>query len=110
MACSSTSSMWTIGAVPLLSRTRRVRPARYVCMLPRFEPGAAGSRRRRAAATGPGSRGCLPCTGTAARPDWAVAAARGPQREVLMQVGEVVPDFELPDETGAPRRLSDLLA
>ncbi len=27
-----------------------------------------------------------------------------------MQVGEVVPDFELPDETGTPRRLSDLLA
>jgi peroxiredoxin Q/BCP len=27
-----------------------------------------------------------------------------------MQAGDVVPDFELPDETGAPRRLSDLLA
>jgi peroxiredoxin Q/BCP len=27
-----------------------------------------------------------------------------------MQVGEVVSDFELPDETGTPRRLSDLLA
>lgn len=27
-----------------------------------------------------------------------------------MQVGDVVPDFELPDETGTPRRLSDLLA
>ncbi|MCU1379055.1 MAG: antioxidant, AhpC/TSA family protein [Acidimicrobiales bacterium] len=27
-----------------------------------------------------------------------------------MQPGDVVPDFELPDETGAPRRLSDLLA
>jgi peroxiredoxin Q/BCP len=27
-----------------------------------------------------------------------------------MQVGEVVPDFELADETGKPRRLSDLLA
>ncbi|HEY3703295.1 MAG TPA: peroxiredoxin [Acidimicrobiales bacterium] len=27
-----------------------------------------------------------------------------------MQVGEVIPDFELPDETGTPRRLSDLLA
>ncbi|MGE0794238.1 MAG: peroxiredoxin [Acidimicrobiia bacterium] len=27
-----------------------------------------------------------------------------------MQVGEVVADFELPDETGTPRRLSDLLA
>jgi peroxiredoxin Q/BCP len=27
-----------------------------------------------------------------------------------MQTGDVVPDFELPDETGAPRRLSDLLA
>ncbi|MCU1376179.1 MAG: antioxidant, AhpC/TSA family protein [Actinomycetia bacterium] len=26
-----------------------------------------------------------------------------------MQTGDVVPDFELPDETGAPRRLSDLL-
>jgi thioredoxin-dependent peroxiredoxin len=26
-----------------------------------------------------------------------------------VQVGEQVPDFELPDETGAPRRLSDLL-
>jgi len=27
-----------------------------------------------------------------------------------MQVGDVVPDFELPDETGTPRRLTDLLA
>jgi peroxiredoxin Q/BCP len=27
-----------------------------------------------------------------------------------MQTGDVVPDFELPDETGTPRRLSDLLA
>jgi peroxiredoxin Q/BCP len=27
-----------------------------------------------------------------------------------MQVGDVVADFELPDETGTPRRLSDLLA
>ena len=27
-----------------------------------------------------------------------------------MQVGDVVPDFELPDETGTPRRLSGLLA
>ncbi|MFC5181365.1 peroxiredoxin [Actinomadura harenae] len=27
-----------------------------------------------------------------------------------MNVGDVVDDFELPDETGAPRRLSDLLA
>jgi peroxiredoxin Q/BCP len=27
-----------------------------------------------------------------------------------MEVGDVVEDFELPDETGAPRRLSDLLA
>jgi thioredoxin-dependent peroxiredoxin len=27
-----------------------------------------------------------------------------------MQVGDVVPDFELPDETGTPRRLSELLA
>jgi peroxiredoxin Q/BCP len=26
-----------------------------------------------------------------------------------MQTGDVVPDFELPDETGTPRRLSDLL-
>jgi peroxiredoxin Q/BCP len=28
---------------------------------------------------------------------------------MVMQVGEVVADFELPDETGKPRRLSDLL-
>ncbi len=27
-----------------------------------------------------------------------------------MKVGDVVPDFELPDETGTPRRLSELLA
>jgi thioredoxin-dependent peroxiredoxin len=27
-----------------------------------------------------------------------------------MDLGEVVPDFELPDETGTPRKLSDLLA
>ena len=27
-----------------------------------------------------------------------------------MKTGDVVPDFELPDETGTPRRLSDLLA
>jgi peroxiredoxin Q/BCP len=27
-----------------------------------------------------------------------------------MQKGDTVPDFELPDETGTPRRLSDLLA
>jgi thioredoxin-dependent peroxiredoxin len=27
-----------------------------------------------------------------------------------MQIGDVVPDFELPDETGSPRKLSDLLA
>ena len=27
-----------------------------------------------------------------------------------MDVGEVVDDFEVPDETGTPRRLSDLLA
>src|SRR5256885_12643129 len=27
-----------------------------------------------------------------------------------MQVGDEVPDFELPDETGTPRRLTDLLA
>jgi thioredoxin-dependent peroxiredoxin len=27
-----------------------------------------------------------------------------------MKQGDVVPDFELPDETGAPRRLSELLA
>jgi peroxiredoxin Q/BCP len=27
-----------------------------------------------------------------------------------MQVGDQVPDFELPDQTGTPRRLSDLLA
>ena len=27
-----------------------------------------------------------------------------------MQTGDVVPDFELPDESGAPRKLSDLLA
>jgi peroxiredoxin Q/BCP len=27
-----------------------------------------------------------------------------------MQAGDVVPDFELPDEAGTPRRLSDLLA
>ena len=27
-----------------------------------------------------------------------------------MHEGDVVPDFELPDETGTPRRLSDLLA
>ena len=27
-----------------------------------------------------------------------------------MQTGDVVPDFELPDESGAPRRLSELLA
>jgi peroxiredoxin Q/BCP len=27
-----------------------------------------------------------------------------------MQTGDVVPDFELPDESGTPRRLSDLLA
>ncbi|MGI0151974.1 MAG: redoxin domain-containing protein, partial [Thermoplasmata archaeon] len=27
-----------------------------------------------------------------------------------MQAGEVVEDFELEDETGTPRRLSDLLA
>ena len=25
-------------------------------------------------------------------------------------VGEIAPDFELPDSTGAPRRLSDLVA
>ena len=27
-----------------------------------------------------------------------------------MDVGDVVDDFELPDETGTPRKLSDLLA
>jgi thioredoxin-dependent peroxiredoxin len=27
-----------------------------------------------------------------------------------MDVGDLVPDFELPDETGTPRKLSDLLA
>jgi len=27
-----------------------------------------------------------------------------------MQKGDVVPDFTLPDQTGAPRRLSDFLA
>lgn len=35
--------------------------------------------------------------------------AAGPRSVPAMNVGDVVDDFELPDETGRPRRLSELL-
>jgi len=33
-----------------------------------------------------------------------------PVREKALERGEIAPDFELPDSTGAPQRLSDLCA
>ena len=44
--------------------------------------------------------------GAAARP---VCAATGPVACTGMRTGDVAPDFELPDETGTPTRLSELL-
>jgi peroxiredoxin len=37
-------------------------------------------------------------------------AVRRCTQEVPVKKGDVVPDFELPDETGTPRRLSELVA
>ncbi len=33
-----------------------------------------------------------------------------PVREKALQPGEIAPDFELPDSTGTPQRLSELCA
>jgi peroxiredoxin Q/BCP len=39
-----------------------------------------------------------------------MTTATPPSQETLPKVGQRVPDFELPDSTGTPRRLSELVA